>query len=86
MDHRQVPAGVVERMFVRVRAVKAGQFEVATDWSIMPQRHVASVQVREPKLTVNIDGPSEIIYGRSEKYKVRVMTQAMATLPTWCSP
>ncbi len=69
----KLPAGVVERLFVRVRAVRAGRFEVATDWTIMPQRHVASVQVREPKLAVTIDGPSEIIYGRSEKYQVRVL-------------
>ncbi len=25
-----------------------GQFEVATDWTVLSQRHVASVQVREP--------------------------------------
>jgi len=69
----KLPAGVVERLFIRVKAVKSGTFDVATDWAIMPQKHVAQVTVREPKLSVIIDGPDEIVYGRSEKYRVRVL-------------
>ena len=69
----KLPAGVVERLFVRVKAVKAGTFDVATDWTLMPQKHVAKITVREPKLAIVIDGPEEIVYGRSEKYRVRVM-------------
>ena len=69
----KLPAGVVERLFIRVKAVKAGAFDVTTDWTIMPQKYVASVTVREPKLSVVIDGPDEIVFGRSEKYRVRVM-------------
>lgn len=69
----KLAAGVVERLFIRVKAIKSGTFDVATDWTIMPQKHVAQVTVREPKLFVIIDGPDEIVYGRSEKYRVRVM-------------
>lgn len=69
----RLPAGVVERMFVRVKAIKAGTFDVATDWSLMPQKHVAKITVREPKLAIVIDGPDEIVYGKSEKYSVRVL-------------
>ncbi len=69
----KLPAGVVERMFVRVKAVKSGMFDVATEWTMLPQKHIAKVTVREPKLAVVIDGPDEIIFGRSEKYRVRVM-------------
>ncbi len=69
----KLPAGVVERMFVRVKAVRSGTFDVATDWTIVPQKHVAKVTVREPKLAIVIDGPDEIVFGQSEKYRVRVM-------------
>lgn len=69
----KLPAGVVERMFVRVKAVRAGTFDVATDWTMMPQKHTAKVIVREPKLAIVIDGPDEIVFGDSEKYRVRVM-------------
>jgi len=69
----KLPAGVVERMFVRVKAVRAGTFDVATDWTMTPQKHAAKVTVREPKLAIVIDGPDEIVFGDSEKYRVRVM-------------
>jgi len=68
-----LPAGVVERLFVRIKAVKPGAFDVATNWTSLPQTHSATVTVREPKLTVEIEGPDEIIYGKSQKYRVRVM-------------
>lgn len=68
----KMPAGVVERLFIRVKAVKSGTFDAATDWTMMPQKHVAKITVREPKLAIVIDGPDEIVYGRSEKYRVRV--------------
>ncbi|HBJ38818.1 MAG TPA: hypothetical protein DDZ51_29535 [Planctomycetaceae bacterium] len=68
-----LPAGVVERLFVRIKAVKPGSFDVATNWTSLPQTHSAKVTVREPKLAVEIEGPDEIIYGKSQKYRVRVM-------------
>ena len=68
-----LPAGVVERLFVRIKAVKPGSFDVATNWTSLPQTHSAKVTVREPKLSVEIEGPDEIIYGKSQKYRVRVM-------------
>lgn len=68
-----LPAGVVERLFVRIKAVKPGAFDVATNWTSLPQTHSAKVTVREPKLSVEIEGPDEIIYGKSQKYRVRVM-------------
>lgn len=68
-----LPAGVVERLFVRIKAVKPGSFDVATNWTSLPQTHSAKVTVREPQLAVEIEGPDEIIYGKSQKYRVRVM-------------
>jgi len=68
-----LPAGVVERLFVRIKAVKPGSFDVATNWTTLPQTHSAMVTVREPKLVVEIEGPDEIIYGKSQKYRVRVL-------------
>lgn len=68
-----LPAGVVERLFIRIKAVKPGAFDVATNWTSLPQTHSAKVMVREPKLSLEIEGPDEIIYGQSQKYRVRVM-------------
>lgn len=68
-----LPAGVVERLFVRIRAVKPGAFDVATNWTSLPQTHSATITVREPKLSIEIEGPDEIIHGKTQKYRVRVM-------------
>jgi archaellum component FlaG (FlaF/FlaG flagellin family) len=68
-----LPAGVVERLFIRIKAAKSGSFDVATNWTSLPQTHSARVTVREPKLSVEIEGPDEIIYGKSQMYRVRVM-------------
>lgn len=68
-----LPAGVVERLFVRIQPTGAGSFEVATNWTTSPQTHTAQVTVREPKLSIQIEGPDEIIYGQSQKYRVRVL-------------
>jgi hypothetical protein len=68
-----LPAGVVERLFIRIKAIKPGSFDVATNWTSLPQTHSAKVTVREPKLAVEIEGPDEITYGKSQKYRVRVM-------------
>lgn len=68
-----IPAGTIERLFVRVKASKAGTFDVATRWTMAPQNQTAQVTVREPKLAVQIDGPDEIVFGQSQRYKIRVL-------------
>lgn len=69
----RVPAGVVERLFVRIQPTGAGRFDVATNWTTLPQTVTAQVTVREPKLAIEIDGPDEIVFGQSQKYNVRVL-------------
>ncbi len=68
-----IPAGTVERLFVRVQASKAGTFDVATRWTTAARDQTAQVTVREPKLAVQIDGPDEIVFGQSQRYKIRVL-------------
>lgn len=68
-----LPAGVVERLFVRIQPTGAGRFDVATNWTTLPQTVTAQVTVREPKLAIEIDGPDEIVFGQSQKYTVRVL-------------
>jgi hypothetical protein len=68
-----LPAGVVERLFVRVKPVQSGAFDVDTSWTTTPVAHTAQVMVREPKLAIHIDGPDEVVFGQSQKYRVRVL-------------
>ena len=77
----RLPAGTVERLFVRIKPTGSGTFDVATNWSTAPQSHTAQVRVREPKLSIQIDGPDEMVYGQKQKYTVRVLNPGDATAP-----
>jgi hypothetical protein len=72
-------AGASERLSIRVQASKAGKFDVATRWTMTPQDQVAAVTVREPKLAVQIEGPDEIVFGKSQRYRIRVLNPGDGT-------
>tara|TARA_R110002049_G_scaffold2750_4_gene21966 strand:- start:137522 stop:140776 length:3255 start_codon:yes stop_codon:yes gene_type:complete len=79
IDH--LPAGASERMFIRLRAERSGSHGVDVDWTLVPQKSVTKVHVHEPQLSLVIDGPPEVIYGRSQTYKVRVMNPGDGVAP-----
>lgn len=77
----QLPAGATERMFVRLKAGRSGTYDLDVDWTLVPQKSVAKVQVREPKLGLSIDGPDNVVFGQSQTYKVRVLNPGDGTAP-----
>lgn len=76
-----LPAGSVERMFVRLRAERSGTHDLDVDWTLLPQRTIAQVKVHEPRLDLTIEGPDEVIYGQSQTYTVRVLNPGDGTAP-----
>ncbi len=76
-----LPAGSVERMFVRLRAARSGTHDLEVDWTLAPQHATATVKVHEPRLDLTIDGPDEVIYGQSQTYTVRVLNPGDGTAP-----
>lgn len=79
IDH--LPAGTSERMFVRLTAARSGSYDLDVDWTLLPQKAIAKVQVREPKLDLTIEGPEEVVYGQSQTYKVHVLNPGDGTAP-----
>jgi hypothetical protein len=79
IDH--LPAGKTERMFVRLTAARSGTYDLDVDWTLVPQKSVARVQVHEPRLDLTIEGPEEVIYGQSQTYKVRVLNPGDGIAP-----
>jgi hypothetical protein len=79
IDH--VPAGGSERMFLRLTAARSGTYDLDVDWTLVPQKSVAKIQVREPRLDLTIDGPDEVVYGQSQTYTVRVLNPGDGTAP-----
>ena len=76
-----LPAGSVERMFVRLRAERSGTHDLDVDWTMTPQHATATVRVQEPRLDLTIEGPEEVIYGQSQTYTVRVLNPGDGTAP-----
>ncbi len=76
-----LPAGATERMFVRLKAVRSGSHDMDVDWTLAPQKSVATVYVQEPKIAVAIDGPDEVTYGESKTYKVRISNPGDGVAP-----
>lgn len=77
----ELPAGSSERMFVRVRAKRSGTHGLDVDWTLAPQKSVTKIHVHEPELQLTIEGPSEIIFGQSQTYKVRVLNPGDGIAP-----
>jgi len=77
----QLPAGTSERMFVRLTAARSGNYDLDVDWTLLPQKSVAKVQVHEPQLDLRIEGPDEVVFGQSQTYKVHVLNPGDGTAP-----
>ena len=79
IDH--LPAGSSERMFVRLTAARSGTYNIDVDWTLAPQKSVAKVQVREPRLDLAIEGPDQVVFGQSQTYNVRVLNPGDGVAP-----
>ena len=79
IDH--LPAGTSEQLFVRLMAARSGTHNVDVDWTLMPQKSVATVKVHEPQLGLTIEGPEQVVYGQSQTYKVRVLNPGDGVAP-----
>ena len=79
IDH--LPAGGSERMLIRLTAARSGTYDLDVDWTLLPQKSISKVQVREPRLDLTIEGPEEVVYGQSQTYKVRVLNPGDGTAP-----
>ncbi|OYP29858.1 DUF11 domain-containing protein [Rhodopirellula sp. MGV] len=77
----RLPAGGKETLFVRLQALESGAHELDVDWTLVPQKSIAKVEVREPKLELVIEGPDDVVYGESQTYKVRVLNPGDGIAP-----
>ncbi|WP_220498283.1 DUF11 domain-containing protein [Stieleria mannarensis] len=76
-----LPAGTTEKLFVRLQAQRSGTHGLDVDWTLIPQKSIAKIEVREPMLDLLIEGPEEVVYGESQTYKVRVLNPGDGVAP-----
>jgi uncharacterized repeat protein (TIGR01451 family) len=66
----RIEARSKEQLSVRLVPHESKPFELAVQWSCSPVASQAMVEVKEPKLAMTLDGPSEVVYGQSKVYRL----------------
>jgi uncharacterized repeat protein (TIGR01451 family) len=59
-----------EQLVVRLVPRASRPFDLAVQWSCSPAVSQAMVEVKEAKLTMTLDGPSEVLYGQTKVYRL----------------
>ena len=59
-----------EQLVVRLVPRASRPFDLAVQWSCSPAASQAMVEVKEAKLTMALDGPSEVLYGQTKVYRL----------------
>jgi uncharacterized repeat protein (TIGR01451 family) len=59
-----------EQLVVRLVPREAKPFDLSVQWACSPAASQAMVDVKEPKLAMNIEGPSDILYGQTKVYRL----------------
>ncbi|MCS7303812.1 MAG: DUF11 domain-containing protein [Thermoguttaceae bacterium] len=62
-----------EKLVLRIVPKESRPFELAVRWSFTPERSQAAIEVQEPKLALQLEGPREVVHGQRQIYKL-IMT------------
>jgi hypothetical protein len=57
---------------VSLEATRAEHFTMDVEWTVMPQAGQVKVAVQQPQLNLGLEGPSEVLWGKPEVYRLRV--------------
>jgi uncharacterized repeat protein (TIGR01451 family) len=59
-----------EQIVLRLVPRESRPFDLAVQWTFSPVASQAMVEVKEPKLTMSLSGPKEVLYGQTKVYKL----------------
>jgi len=68
IDH--LDAGAQERLLLRIVPRESKPFDLAVRWDYRATASQTMIEVQEPRLEAKIDGPREVLYGKSEIFKL----------------
>ncbi len=68
----QVTASSQQELSVRVKATENRPFEFHVDWAIRPATLSTQIEVQQPQLAVNVDGPVEMQFGDTRVFSVKL--------------
>ncbi|MGI9517533.1 MAG: CARDB domain-containing protein [Pirellulaceae bacterium] len=74
-----VEAGSTEKIVIDVIPQEARTFDIDVEWTFVPIRGRATVEVTEPQLNIQISGPTDVQYGEKALYHVTVSNPGTGT-------
>jgi len=61
-----------ERLSLKIIPHQSKPFDLAVRWETKPVASQASIEVQEPKLVLQLDGPRDVLYGKKEVYHLKL--------------
>jgi uncharacterized repeat protein (TIGR01451 family) len=61
-----------QRLTIRLIPRQSRPFDLAVRWDYKPIASQAMIEVQEAKLSVQLDGPREVLYGKKELYRLKL--------------
>ena len=68
----RIEARSKEKLALKIIPKQSKPFELAVRWDFKQAQSQALIEVQEPKLTMRLDGPREVLYGKREVYKLKL--------------
>ena len=61
-----------ERLTLKIVPRQSRPFDLAVRWEYKPVASQATIEVQEPKLALQLEGPREVLYGKKEVYRLKL--------------
>ncbi len=61
-----------EKLILRIVSHESRPFDLAVNWDYTPTSSQTMIEVQEPKLHMQLDGPSEVLFGEKEVYRLEL--------------
>lgn len=61
-----------ERLVLRIVPRESRPFDLGIKWTFRESATQAMIEVQEPKLTLKLEGPRDVLFGKKELYRLRV--------------
>ena len=74
----QLAAGSYKRATISLRSPKPEHFALGVEWTVLPQSAEMQIEVQQPQLAIALEGPSEVIFGKPQLYRIRVRNSGNA--------
>jgi uncharacterized repeat protein (TIGR01451 family) len=62
----------IEKLVLRIVPRESRPIDLIVKWNYTPIESQAVIEVQEPKLAVQLHGPSEVLYGKAEVYRLEI--------------